>query len=41
MSDRLVSHNTLRRDVVDYMRQHREQFEPFVVDGESYEDYCK
>ena len=43
-----MTHYTLRRDVIHYMRQHPEQFEPFVAEEEgeddekqSYEDYCK
>ena len=33
-----MTHYTLRRDVIHYMRQHPEQFEPFVAEEEEEDD---
>ena len=44
LGDRLVTQQTLRRDIVQYMREHPDHFEPFVAEDDSYEsydDYCK
>lgn len=37
--DRLLDHTQLRRDVVHYMREHRDEFEPFIEDQTSFEQY--
>ena len=29
-----------RQDTVSFMRQHRDDFEPFMEDGEDFERYC-
>ena len=42
LGERGVSHQSLRRDVVHYMRQNPEQFEAFLTeDDESYDEYSK
>ncbi|XP_064385144.1 OTU domain-containing protein 3-like isoform X3 [Halichondria panicea] len=39
LGDRLLSHTQLRRDVVQYMREHRDDFEPFIEDQTPFEQY--
>lgn len=34
-----ADHRSLRRDVVRYMREHRDEFEPFIDDQTSFEEY--
>lgn len=42
LGERGVSYQSLRRDVVHYMRQNPEQFEAFLTEeDESYEEYSK
>ena len=33
-------HMGYRQNTVSFMRQHREDFEPFMEDGEDFERYC-
>ena len=39
VGDRLTNHASLRRDVVHYMREHREEFEPFLENQISFDQY--
>ena len=39
LGDRRTDHRQLRRDVVQYMRGHRDEFEPFIDDHTSFDDY--
>ena len=41
LHERRVTHQSLRRDIVHYMRQHRAEFEPFVAEDGSYDEYCE
>ena len=34
-------HIALRQKVVSFMRQHREDFEPYMEDDEPFDAYCK
>lgn len=40
MQGRASGHVTLRSHVVSFMRQHQEDFEPFIEDDEAFDRYC-
>ena len=39
LGHRRTDHRQLRRDVVQYMREHRDEFEPFIEDHTSFDEY--
>ena len=39
LGDRRTDHRQLRQDVVQYMREHRDEFEPFIDDHTSFNEY--
>ena len=41
MDGTTTNHHKHRHQVVDYMRQHREDFEPFVEDDVPFERHCE